>query len=301
MVKDAKLSSILTQLGTVERHLFDSSISANKIEPQSHGTDHNCLLLVMDTGASSFLTPFKANFVDYVACDIPMNTVGDEKQVVGVGTVMYKFCTTAGDTVFLPGFGDHTPQAGVRLASPQSFYKQFGGYGHLNGHEYVHVLANKTWIVIPIDSVSNLPLAYDVACSSADKKLHGSILNASLAEQYLADLTTCDPFGSSSAAHHCPQFCCSCVADEANWNLSGPQKELLQWHWKLCIYMPQIQELKKPRICCELGDVEYQLPPIIKTTFKSTAFVSPPKCMACSLATLTACSPPVQRLCAPQL
>ena len=182
VVKDADLSSILTRLGAVERHLFGSSISANKIEPRGHGTDYNRLPLVMDTGASSFLTPFKADFVDYVPCDIPMNTVGDEKRVVGVGTVMYKFCTTAGDTVFLPGFGYHMPQAGVRLASPQSFYKQFGGYGRLNGHEYVHVLANKSRIVIPIDSVSNLPLAYDVACSSAQKKLHGSTLNASLAE-----------------------------------------------------------------------------------------------------------------------
>ncbi len=39
VVKDAKLSSILIQLGTVERHLFGSSIFANKIEPRGHGTD----------------------------------------------------------------------------------------------------------------------------------------------------------------------------------------------------------------------------------------------------------------------
>ena len=104
----------------------------------------------------------------------------------------------------------------------------------------------------------------------------------------------CDPFGSSSTGHHCPQFCCSCVADEANQNLSGPEKELLQWHWKLCISIPHIQELMKPRIYRELGGVEYQLPPIIKTKFKSTPFVSPPKCMACSLATLNR-SPQVKR------
>ncbi|KAL7461742.1 hypothetical protein ACHAXS_003253, partial [Conticribra weissflogii] len=59
--------------------------------------------------------------------------------------------------------------------------------------------------------------------------------------------------------------------------------------------MPHIQELMKPRIYRELGGVEYQLPPIIKTKFKSTPFVSPPKCMACSLATLKARSPQVKR------
>ncbi len=52
----------------------------------------------------------------------------------------------------------------------------------------------------------------------------------------------------------------------------------------------------KPRLYLELGGVEYQLPPIIKTKFKSTPFGSPPKCMACSLATLKACSPQVKRL-----
>ncbi len=133
------------------------------ILPPSIGYGYWCILL---------FDPIQADFVDYVPCDIPMNTVGDEKQVVGVGTVMYKFFTTSGGTVLLPGFGYHMPQAGIRLASPQSFYKQFGGYGRLNGHEYVHNLVNKAWIVIPIDSVSYLPLAYDVACSSADKKLH---------------------------------------------------------------------------------------------------------------------------------
>ncbi len=127
MVDEANSSSVLSQLGTVEHHLLGSSISVNKIKPHGHGTDYNQLPLVMDTGKSSFLTPFKAYFIDHVPCDIPMNIVGDEKHVICAGTVMYKFCTTAGDAVFLPGFGYHKPQAGVHLASPQSFYKKFGG------------------------------------------------------------------------------------------------------------------------------------------------------------------------------
>ncbi len=65
--------------------------TSNKIEPCGNGTDYNRLLLVMDTGASSFLTPFKADFVDYVPCDIPINTVGDEKGVVAPQLVILCF------------------------------------------------------------------------------------------------------------------------------------------------------------------------------------------------------------------
>ncbi len=65
------------------------------------------------------MTPFKADFVYFVPCDIPMNKVGNEKCAVGVGT-----CTTTGNTILIPGFGYYMPQATVHLTRPQSFYKQ---------------------------------------------------------------------------------------------------------------------------------------------------------------------------------
>ena len=36
-------------------------------------------------------------------------------------------------------------------------------------------------------------------------------------------------------------ICCKSVADVSNNNLSGPQRELIQWHLKLCINMNHVQ------------------------------------------------------------
>ena len=38
---------------------------------------------------------------------------------------------------------------------------------------------------------------------------------------------------------------CPCVGVDENQNLSGPQKELLTWHWKLGIGMQRIQEMMR--------------------------------------------------------
>ncbi len=112
VINEAGSSFILSCLENVECHIFGFSISANRIKPCCYGTDYNQWILAL-----SFLTPFTADFVDWFPHDIPMIMVGNEKIVVGLGTVMYKFCTTAGDTVFLPGFRYHMPQVDFHLAS----------------------------------------------------------------------------------------------------------------------------------------------------------------------------------------
>ena len=38
-------------------------------------------------------------------------------------------------------------------------------------------------------------------------------------------------------------MCCPCVGEDANTNLSGPQRELLAWHWKLSCSMTRVQQL----------------------------------------------------------
>ena len=39
------------------------------------------------------------------------------------------------------------------------------------------------------------------------------------------------------------QMCCPCVGDDASANLTGPQRELLLWHWKLGCSMQRIQQM----------------------------------------------------------
>ena len=89
--------------------------------------------------------------------------------------------------------------------------------------------------------------------------------------------------------HDCALRCCQCVADQTNQNLSGPQKELLLWHTKLCLNMQDLQKLMKPhKIKDQSGKVVNTKPAVIPTKYKSTANLKPesyPLCIASKLAT----------------
>jgi hypothetical protein len=58
--------------------------------------------------------------------------------------------------------------------------------------------------------------------------------------------------------------CCKTVADVSNNNLSGPQRELIQWHSKLCINMNHVQELMRDRHYKISDDNDLILPSIPK-------------------------------------
>jgi hypothetical protein len=62
-------------------------------------------------------------------------------------------------------------------------------------------------------------------------------------------------------------LCCKTVADESNNNLTGPQKEVLQWwHWKLFISVYHVQELMQERHYVVPDNWEdLYLPPILPT------------------------------------
>ena len=81
------------------------------------------------------------------------------------------------------------------------------------------------------------------------------------------------------------KICCPCVGTTSNANLSGPQKELLLWHWKLGISMYRIQELMRPIKAHESSGVCHEMPPVINPIFKSTPNLkTPPLCQSCQLA-----------------
>ena len=59
--------------------------------------------------------------------------------------------------------------------------------------------------------------------------------------------------------------CYKTVADVSNNNLSGPQRELIQWHSKLCINMNHVQELMRNRHYKTPNGNDLILPPILFT------------------------------------
>ena len=77
---------------------------------------------------------------------------------------------------------------------------------------------------------------------------------------------------------------CPCVGTTENTNLSGPQKELSTWHWKLGIGMQRNQEMMWETMAIDDDGKELILPPVITPTFSSTPHCPTPMCHSCDLA-----------------
>ena len=84
--------------------------------------------------------------------------------------------------------------------------------------------------------------------------------------------------------------CCKTVADVSNRNLSGPQRELIQWHSKLCINMNHVQELMRDRHYKIPDDADLVLPPILFTKNVTACSCLVPWCLACGLSSQKLCS-----------
>ena len=87
---------------------------------------------------------------------------------------------------------------------------------------------------------------------------------------------------------------CPCVGKDERINLSGPQKELLTWHWKLGVGMQRIQEMMGETKAVDDNGNETILPPVISPKFASTPCCPVPKCHSCELARQKQHSPQVK-------
>jgi len=97
--------------------------------------DPKTLILIWDTGASSGLTPFRSDFIDYVKCEIDVRDITKVNKVVGIGTTLHRFVDTKGNVVYLSCVSYHLPLTDVRLFSPQIYHQLHGGHSVLNGDE----------------------------------------------------------------------------------------------------------------------------------------------------------------------
>jgi hypothetical protein len=72
-------------------------------------------------------------------------------------------------------------------------------------------------------------------------------------------------------------FIGSCVGSDENINPSGPQKELLTWHWKLGFGMQWIPKMMRETKADDDDGKETILPPVITPKFASTSCCPIPK------------------------
>ena len=134
--------------------------------------------------------------------------------------------------------------------SPQQYFKTHGGRADVMSNSVTFYLPDDNIVDIPIDPSSNLPMIWNVGTTSREQ--------AEIGPHLVGMASAIDDFGSNEVRNLnqastletiCTKqasvfnACFPCVADETNQQLTGPQKELLLWHWKLGINMQHVQEL----------------------------------------------------------
>jgi hypothetical protein len=229
-------------------------------------------MLVWDTGASIGLTPFRSDFIDYLPLDgVTVKDIARTNSVLGIGTIMWKLPTTKGHPVFIPAVAYHMPDCDIRLFSPQSYFNLHGGDATVTARSVVMRLPDKHEVHIPIDPTVNLPTIPHPQPTLEEQDEYGPHLLSSIVANTLHLSGLAKP------------VCCKTVADVTNNNLSGPQRELIQWHSKLCINMNHVQELMRDRHY-KIPDCNDQvLPPILFTKNATARSCSVPRCLACGL------------------
>ncbi len=151
----------------------------------------------------------------------------------------------------------------------------------------------------------NLPAVFDSFVSVKAKKALTGTMRSGLYhvrlgvldffhKNDLGDIGWTSKNDSLDLEHH-SLFCGPCVGSQANKILSGPQKELLKWHWKLGISMYFVQEMMRERHYEEPDGKKTILPAIIKPKNLSARSCIVPSCQLCLLARARKRSPKILR------
>jgi hypothetical protein len=188
-------------------------------------------MLVWDTGPSIGLTPFRSDFIDYLPLDgVTVKDIARANSVLGIGAIMWKLPTTKGNPVFIPAVAYHMPDCDIRLFSPQSYFNLHEGDATITAWSVVMRLPDNHVVDIPFDTMVNLPVIPHSQPTLEEQDTFGPHLLS------LIVANTLHLYGLAKPV------CCKTMADVSNNNLSGPQRELIQWHSKLCITMNHVQE-----------------------------------------------------------
>ena len=141
---------------------------------------------------------------------------------MGGGTILRKYTTRCGTTIYLPDHGYQRYKVDIQLEYPHSIIKVMGSSGHA-GIDVWNVewhIPDKRIIDIPIDPGTNLPLIHVFVCTSTEKEKYGP--------KHVANAVVFRKKYVGSKPDHMDQYeinkfilCCTSVAYETNHNLRG--------------------------------------------------------------------------------
>jgi hypothetical protein len=241
-------------------------IAAGSLEPSVFwGMDNQLVIpIVIDTGASISVTGVKSDFVGTLHKVDPgasLQGLNNEVKVHAVGTVCWTIRDQHDRIGIVQTSAYYVPDAQVRLFSPQtSLIECNQGKLVVTKNEATLEVNDGLLLSFPINDLNNLPFAL------MDDKQRQSMLQ----------------FNDMHKDHILLN-----VAAETNQNISGPQQELLFWHWIMghggFQWIQRLMKPKRPRYKKHLDDANVARA-VIMTNHASAQTCRPPLCAACSLA-----------------
>jgi hypothetical protein len=174
--------------------------------------------IVLDTGASFSLSPFKSDFVcGPHECQVTeMTGIADKIMIEGIGTVEWPIVDIFGRCRTVRTQAYYVPAADIRLFSPQTFFQENGkGKCEVDFASITLTLPDETTLQFPFHPNSNLPFMLVQESTDLEKEVGLSGAHARL----FNDSPTIESYLN--------------LLDKDNINLAENQKELLLWHWRL--------------------------------------------------------------------
>lgn len=237
------------------------SATANKAIAYLNQPHSSAVPIVVDTGCSISMTPFKSDFVgplESAECQEVKGFGNHRSPIQGIGWVEWNIVDVFGKCCTIRTRAYYVPQADIRLFSPQSYFReQNGGNGYFDQNKVIITTKEGVDLNFPYHPCSNLPLML----------LRPDPPRAGLSH---VDMQLCQKRPNSE---HYPRALLS-VCDEVNQNITQAQKEALLWHFRLChANFGWIQTLLRSKRSGEA--------PIIPPRNKQASSCAHPLCAAC--------------------
>jgi hypothetical protein len=258
-------------------------------------TQEESVPVVIDSGASNGLSPFRSDFVQFVECDGSITGIGAQSAIKGFGKVRWKIVDQEGEVQVIESEAYYVPSSQIRLYSPQrDFQREKSGSLTLTWDKCaLHLPGAKKAMHFPYHSTSHLPLMISLPHDKDSKRALVVEEDLSLPSMYqAADFSPSPMTAPVEPPDVSRPMINNAILDEQNINLSRAQRELLGWHYKLGhVSMYSIQRFMHPLKPLDNANLEteYATPCLITTRNQRTHSCQPPKCAACILAKMERC------------
>ena len=243
--------------------------------------------IIIDSGASISLTPFRSDFISFVEERGSLQAVGSSQEVQGSGLVEWVITNMEGAKVTIRTRALLCTSTDIRLLSPQSmFEEQKCGDLHLNADTVTISCKTmfKPTLLFPIQAGCNLTIMLLSNHPSFLRSLN-YMMNISVASDPGISFV---PEPHPTLSHH-GQLRASLIQSSES-NLTPQQQELLSWHWKFGhVFMRRIQSMlhHSRELDNNATDAELCHPVVVRSKLAGTRSCEAPQCTACNLSKST--------------